>query len=258
MEQQEKYQQLLRLTALWALVESGLGGMMHAFHLPFTGLVLGGFSILILSLIARGSQHVFGRVIKATLIVIAVKAAVNPFTSPMAYIAVGFQGVCAALLFSISINSRILFMVFGAITMMESAVQKLLVLTLIFGQTWWKALNAWAESVTQLFGVVTQSEGSTYIIGGYLGLFIVWGLILGNWMYYLPRQIREREQKYAHIVPEPSIETPLKTGKKTTITVFILFIFLASGLWLSTEKGALSAFMLLVRTVVVVILWIYL
>ncbi|MBX7240999.1 MAG: hypothetical protein K1X92_04560, partial [Bacteroidia bacterium] len=170
----------------------------------------------------------------------------------------GFQGLCAALLFSISINSRILFMVFGAITMMESAVQKLLVLTLIFGQTWWKALNAWTESVTQLFGVSTQSEGSTYIVGIYLGLFIIWGLILGNWMFYLPHQIREREQKYAHIIPEPSIEAPLKTGKKTTITAFILFIFLASGLWLSTEKGALSAFMLLVRTVVVVILWIYL
>jgi len=28
---------ILSLTALWALLESGLGGMMHALHLPFTG-----------------------------------------------------------------------------------------------------------------------------------------------------------------------------------------------------------------------------
>ena len=31
----------IALTALWAFVEAGLGGFLHALHLPFTGIVLG-------------------------------------------------------------------------------------------------------------------------------------------------------------------------------------------------------------------------
>ncbi len=41
-----------KLTALWALNESGLGGFLHVFNTPFTGLIVGGISILLISLIA--------------------------------------------------------------------------------------------------------------------------------------------------------------------------------------------------------------
>jgi hypothetical protein len=41
-----------KLTALWALNESGLGGFLHVFNSPFSGLIVGGVSILLISLIA--------------------------------------------------------------------------------------------------------------------------------------------------------------------------------------------------------------
>ncbi len=41
-----------RLTALWAFSESGLGGILHALQMPFTGLLVGGMAILLISLIA--------------------------------------------------------------------------------------------------------------------------------------------------------------------------------------------------------------
>ena len=41
-----------RLTALWALSEAGLGGILHALQSPFTGLFVGGFAIILISLIA--------------------------------------------------------------------------------------------------------------------------------------------------------------------------------------------------------------
>ncbi|MFZ9754542.1 MAG: hypothetical protein ACO3DK_00750 [Bacteroidia bacterium] len=37
--------------AFWAFVESGLGGMMHAFHLPFTGIFIGGAAVVTLGAI---------------------------------------------------------------------------------------------------------------------------------------------------------------------------------------------------------------
>ncbi len=257
LEQQEKHTTFLSLVALWAMVESGLGGMMHAFHLPFTGIVLGGFSILILSLIAQTQKAVFGQLLKATLIVIAVKASVNPLTSPMAYLAVSFQGLAAALLFSVSLNSRIVFLLFGAITMAESAVQKFLVLTLIFGNSWWKAINAWFESITQIFGISPQTPGSIYVIGGYLFFFVLWGLILGNWMYYLPGQLKEREGRYSHIIPEVPEQKPQKSGKKTAGIFLLTLFFVLSSFWLGIGKGALSAFLLLGRTLAVLLIWMY-
>ncbi|NJO01983.1 MAG: hypothetical protein HC880_10065 [Bacteroidia bacterium] len=38
-----------RLTALWALNEAGLGGLMHAVRTPFTGVVVGGLAIMLIS-----------------------------------------------------------------------------------------------------------------------------------------------------------------------------------------------------------------
>jgi hypothetical protein len=67
----------IALTALWAFVEAGLGGFLHALHLPFTGIVLGGFAVLIISLLAMCYDKPFAKIVQATLIVLAIKAAVN-------------------------------------------------------------------------------------------------------------------------------------------------------------------------------------
>lgn len=75
-----------RLTALWALSESGLGGMMHAVKIPFTGFFLGGFAIVIITLIAHFSKTPFKSILQATLLVILVKAAASPHSPPMAYL----------------------------------------------------------------------------------------------------------------------------------------------------------------------------
>lgn len=63
---------IARLTALWALAESGLGGYMHAMKIPFTGIVLGGTAIVVISLIAWFSTTPFKSIIRATLLVLLV------------------------------------------------------------------------------------------------------------------------------------------------------------------------------------------
>ena len=50
---EQKVLAIQRLTALWAFAESGLGGMLHALQLPFTGLIVGGLSVIIITLIAK-------------------------------------------------------------------------------------------------------------------------------------------------------------------------------------------------------------
>ena len=82
-----------RLTALWAFAESGLGGVLHAFQIPFTGLVIGGFAVIIITLIAKFSDHHYQQILKSFLIVLIVKAMVSPHTPVPAYLAISFQAI---------------------------------------------------------------------------------------------------------------------------------------------------------------------
>ncbi|HNJ28266.1 MAG TPA: hypothetical protein PLQ40_04880, partial [Ferruginibacter sp.] len=97
---EQKQAAIQRLTALWAFTESGLGGIMHALQIPFTGLVVGGMAVIIICLIADLSKHQLKQVLKSALVVLIVKAMVSPHTPFPAYIAVSFQALLGYLLFS--------------------------------------------------------------------------------------------------------------------------------------------------------------
>ena len=89
-----------KLTALWALNESGLGGFLHVFNSPFTGLIVGGIAILLISLIAYYAENKWQAILKALVIVLIIKMAVSPYSPFAAYIAVSFQAILGAFLFS--------------------------------------------------------------------------------------------------------------------------------------------------------------
>src|SRR5690606_19472551 len=82
-----------KLTALWALNECGLGGFMHVLNSPFTGVIVGGISILLISLIAFYAENKWQSILKALLIVLIIKMGVSPYSPFAAYIAVSFQAV---------------------------------------------------------------------------------------------------------------------------------------------------------------------
>lgn len=256
----EKYYPFIRLTALWALVESGLGGLLHAFHLPITGIVLGGFSILVISLIARTGKPAHRPILKATLIVMAVKFSVNPLTSPMAYIAVGFQGLLGAFFFTLSLHHQALSLFYGGIVMIESAVQKLLVLTIFMGKSLWKAVDIWYAGVIQLFGYTAQTPGSIWVAGIYVGLFALWGIVIGQWIYLLPHQLEARKDKYLAILPEETevLLSEKKSQKKILILLGIFFFVLLSFFQVSSLNVGASALTLLLRTLGILLIWIYL
>lgn len=171
-----------RLTALWAFTESGLGGIMHALQIPFTGLLVGGMAIVIICLIAEISNHNYKFILKAALIVLIVKAMVSPHTPFPAYIAVSFQALMGYALFSLFKVNFISILFLSLIAMLESAIQKLLILTLFFGESIWKALDSMLLLLTKQFGIVT-SNGSFWIIGIYLFIYLIGGFIVG-WLAY--------------------------------------------------------------------------
>lgn len=78
LSEQERIAATQRLTALWAFMECGFGGVLHALHMPFTGLLVGGFAVIIITFIAQISGKKDKQILKSLLIVLIVKAMVSP------------------------------------------------------------------------------------------------------------------------------------------------------------------------------------
>ncbi|MFZ1786156.1 MAG: hypothetical protein WAU23_13205 [Ferruginibacter sp.] len=168
-----------RLTALWAFTESGLGGVMHALQIPFTGLLVGGMAVIMISLIAEMAGHNHKQILKSAMIVLIVKAMVSPYTPFPAYIAVSFQALLGYGLFRLFKLNFVSIALLSTLAMLESAIQKILILTLFFGESLWKAMDSMIALLANQFGSVV-TNGSYWVVGIYLliylagGFFIAW------------------------------------------------------------------------------------
>lgn len=181
---------LLGLVGVWAFAESGLGGMMHALKLPFTGIWVGGTAVAVLIVMAAVARGRYGHkpqpfrarvrtLLQATTLVIAVKLAASPHSPPTAYLAVGFQGLLAAGLLTWLKPFRLAAVLFAVGAMLESALQKLLVMTMIYGSAWFDALEAMMELAARQLAWSGLNGSSVLAI--YLAMYTAWGLILGFW-----------------------------------------------------------------------------
>lgn len=232
---------LQRLTALWALSESGLGGMMFALKIPFTGFFVGGFAVIILGLIAHFSNNSYKQIIQSTIIVLIVKAAVSPHSPPPAYLAVAFQGFIAACLFSIISSHKTATVLLGMISMAESAIQKIIILTILFGKKLWEAIDALFAQISKEFSVTVHKDYSLWLICAYVILYIIWGAVVGKWSAGIPTYINQKKDAvllgYNTINKnELFLKTSNRRNKKMkrifgliTILIFIVTIFLMTG-----------------------------
>ncbi|PHN02296.1 hypothetical protein [Flavilitoribacter nigricans] len=183
---------LTRLTALWALNEAGLGGLMHLFRSPFTGIFVGGGAVLLIALIGYLAKKPAVAIPRALLLVLIIKGMVSPHSPLPAYIAVTFQGLLGALLFSVLPSFRLAALLLGICALLEAALQKLLVLTLLFGMPLWESLDAFFDSVLQKFGVLETGSGvnsSLWIVGFYVGIYLICGILIGWLAGRLPDRV---------------------------------------------------------------------
>ncbi len=172
-----------RLTALWALTEAGLGGVLHAVQSPFTGLLVGGFATILVSLIAYFSQNRWETILRSLLVVLVIKVAVSPHSPVTSYLAVGFQALVGAAIFSrLKINMWST-MLLGVLTLVESAIQKLLALWLIFGRSFWVSISEFSEYVSQNFTFLGGVLSVPALVSAYLWIYVLLGIIIGYIVY---------------------------------------------------------------------------
>lgn len=170
---------LFQLTALWAFVEVTLGGVLHALRIPLTGVVIGGTAVAIISIIGQYSERPWRDIISATGLVLLVKAGASPHAPLPAYLAVAFQGVLGAFIFQCFRFNHVSVVVFALFAMLESGLQKLLLMTLLYGKSLWVAFDVFIESVLKSFHLQSDTTGSQLIVGIYIGIYAFWGVYLG-------------------------------------------------------------------------------
>jgi hypothetical protein len=225
----------LGLISLWAVAECGIGGVMHAIKIPFTGIIVGSISAMCLYFIALNSTFKKQAIIEATATVMMIKLLASPHSPWQAYVAVGFQALMAIVLLSSPHISKTQAMTFTIITQVESALQRIGIMVLIFGTSFFEALNKSAKQLMSNLGIDTGNHLIWIIFGSYVFLHIMVGMVLGYW---LPRLNTEVHKIQPQIYTSTWSSVEIKKGRKkfwiVTITSLCLPLMIA---WFLDEKA---------------------
>ncbi len=223
-----------RLLAWWVFSETGLAGILHAWRFPWTGVWAGGFSALVISLLGKNGTR-SPELLRQTLMVLAAKIAGAPHTPPMAYLSVGFQGLVGAWLWRKTGGFLWKFRTLLALGFLQSATQRLLVLTVLFGVGFWEALGKWSKEMAMRMGMTSTSatEWIAIWIGVYLLGYVVAWFFASAVMAHFPEKLPELSQ-----APSPALPEKLKQRIPRWIKAGVALLVLSLLAWFAPEgKG---------------------
>lgn len=261
---------VLRITALWAFSESAFGGILHALTIPLRGIFINAAAVLFISLIALFSKS-SKEILKSTLIVILIKAFVSPHSPLTAYFAVSIQGLVGYLLFLNKNFFRTSALLLGIITLFFSGIQKIVVLTILFGNNLWKSINIFVQQVANEFlslGFHPDIQYGFLLIGIYVFIHLIAGIIIGIYAGGLPKKLDEYSDKIKEIdfgVSLSELPKKIKKGKKkswlmrpTGIIIISILLVLLIYSYFNPYKSNIESvdiLIMLVRSIVLTIIW---
>ena len=255
-----------RLIALWVLCEAMLGGIIHGLKIPVSGLFVGSSAVICICLIAWYVPQ-RGAIIKATIIVAIFKMMLSPQAPPPAYIAVFFQGFLGELLFFRNRKFyKLSCILLAVLSLLESGLQRILVLTIVYGNDLWKVINDFINGLTKQ---KISTNYSLLIGSAYVLIHFVTGLLVGLLASGLPKRIDKwsRQKELFIEIKEDELKTlpvTVKKRKRLKTGLFILWVILI-GLYIQSYfnigKPILPshvALKIVVRSFIIVLSWIFL
>lgn len=258
-----------RIVALWGFSEAAFGGILHALKIPFTGLFLGGAAVIFITLIAHYSNDKLS-ILRATLIVILVKAFVSPYSPITAYFAVALQGVLGYLFFSLIKYERAAALLLGFFSLLFSALQKLILLSLIFGTGLWKSIDLFVDFVLSQIPIIKQSPTFSFsmvIISIYTSIHILAGIYIGIRAALIPKWLISKSKSFERMIIDFEEDQDYfeKTKKKkrwrkrsSGIFLFLFLIILMILSFYSPQLGKNRAYEImftLVQAIVITFFW---
>ena len=260
LSEENRHNILFRLTALWGLVESGLGGFLHAFKIPFSGIILHGFSVSILTFIFFYSKSPVKTILTSFLQVAIIKILLSPHTPPTAYLAICFQAFLSILVYSIfSINWFSIFFV-TLISFLESAFQKVITLTVFYGMNLWGALDIFVNKTLLKIFNLKIFNGSIYLLGFYFTIYSISVLLV---LILIFRLWKNNNRVTDHDLIDlkelyGEFDEPIKFSSNNKIYYFVfilLFIISVFTYFVPEHNNLYFVLGYLLRTLVILIFW---
>jgi hypothetical protein len=222
-----------RITAIWALSETTLGGLLHALHIPLTGIFIGGAAVIFITLIAYFSEQKYS-IIKATIIVLIVKGVVSPYTPIAAYFSVFVQGILGQILFYNKRHLSVSAFSLSVITMLLFGFQKIIIYTIVFGKSLWQSIDTFTNFIVDQFNIHGHNSQTIHfsliLISLYILLHLAAGIFIGIGAGRIPKwitkSINENDYYLNNIKYKDDFPSSLDTHKKTTRKKRKVFIFL--------------------------------
>jgi uncharacterized membrane protein YhaH (DUF805 family) len=249
-----------RLVALWALSEGVLGGIIHGFNLPISGLIVGSAAVIIICMIGYYAPEK-SAIIKATILVCIFKLILSPQSPLPAYVAVLFQGFTGSLFFWNKKFFKTFCLLFAVLALIESAVQKVLVTTILFGMNFWKAVNDFINGLTHQQTIMNYS---LYFVSIYILLHLIAGIVVGRFAGKLPEQLKRADKFSVTPFNMESFPIQRKTSGRSKkirtglliVWMVLLLLFLQSqfhiGQPLLSSNLSLQIF---IRSVLIILAW---
>jgi nucleoside-triphosphatase THEP1 len=249
-----------RLIALWVVCEAMLGGIIHGLKLPVSGLLVGSCAVVCICLIAWYIPSRYA-IIRATIIVAIFKMILSPQAPFPAYIAVFFQGMLGQLLFFNKKYFRVSCIVFAILALLESGLQRILVLTVIYGNDLWVVVNDFINGITKQKHAYNYS---LFLAGAYAFIHLITGVIVGTWVAGIPTRIASWENIPGYVAGSPASRANesgrRKFFKKAWFIIYVLLValYIQSSFHIGEPLLAAAApLRILIRSSIIILSWIF-
>ncbi len=266
------YISVSRLTSIWAFSESAFGGILHAISVPFRGIFINAAAVILISLIALKSYS--RQILKSTLIVVIVKALVSPHSPLTAHFAVSTQGIIGSVLFRTKKYFRLSAFLLGVITLLLSGIQKIIILTILFGNSFWKSIDIFVKQVPKdllRIGLPLDIHFGFLIITIYVSIHLIAGALVGYYSGLLPQKLENFSDGFNDYKLDDNnsiIIDKKKKGKKRSWIqrpsgIIVLTILTAIMIYsyfnpYEIEVKSIEILIMIIRAVLLTIIWYYL
>ncbi len=251
-----------RLVALWVVCEAFAGGLMHAAKMPFTGMIVSSLAVSCIMLIA---YHIPARnaIMQATLTVAFFKLTLSPHSPPTAYIAVFFQGYLGYLLFNHRKHFLFSSILLAALALVESSLQRILVLLIIYGNSFWEAVDVYIQKTVG--GNFNDYSAMLAVI--YILIHLLTGILVGTFVARAILRAENKIDRESYLIKSVDEkvgvhEISKRRGEKSFKTLYFVLWLLLVGFYAQAmfdpENAVLPAnkiVMILVRSVLVILTW---
>ena len=229
---------------------------MHAVRSPFTGLIVASVSVAMIGVIVKVGKADLKTLTSALVAVLTVKFLLSPHSSPSAYLAVSFQAFAGFAILSAVKSTRIAMILFGVVALVESAMQKVIVLYILFGSSLNEALVTWQGWIAKKYNLYLSwlaFDSMAYI---YVGVFAVVGLLAGWLAANLISKLERSSMVPALEVPtlESTSTDHKRRGVSKRLVTLSIVVLLLLGTYLISDSNL--SYLPWLRVIIFVLLWI--